>query len=46
VLAIRDSMGDTLARAAAETLAVLFEGWKKPERAAEYRARAAGLGTP
>ena len=39
VLAIRDSLGDTLARAAADTLAVLYEGWGKRERAAQYRGR-------
>ncbi len=40
VLAIRDSMRDTLARSAAAQVAELYRGWGKPERAAEYsRAR-------
>ncbi len=42
VLAIRDSMADTLARQAAGQLAVLYEGWGKVDRAAEYRRRAEG----
>jgi hypothetical protein len=40
VLAIRDSMADTLAVKAAEQLAVLYEKWGKQERVAEYRQRA------
>ena len=40
VLAIRDSLADTLARRAAGQLAVLYQGWGKPDRAAEYRRRA------
>ncbi|MBA3498078.1 MAG: tetratricopeptide repeat protein [Gemmatimonadales bacterium] len=42
VLAIRDSMGDTLARKAAAQLAVLYEGWGKADRAGEYRRLGAG----
>jgi eukaryotic-like serine/threonine-protein kinase len=41
VLAIRDSLADTLAGKAAAQLATLYDGWGKPERAAEYRRRAA-----
>ena len=40
VLAIRDSMADTLAGKAAAQLAVLYEGWGKRERVAAYRQRA------
>ena len=40
VLAIRDSLADTLAVKAAEQLAVLYERWGKRERVAEYRQRA------
>ena len=36
VLAIRDSLADTLARQSAGQLATLYEGWGKPGRAAEY----------
>jgi tetratricopeptide (TPR) repeat protein len=39
VLAIRDSLADTLAVKAAEQLAVLYERWGKRERVAEYRRR-------
>jgi serine/threonine protein kinase/Tfp pilus assembly protein PilF len=41
VLAIRDSLGDSLAHVSAQQLATLYEGWGKPERAAQYRQRAA-----
>jgi tetratricopeptide (TPR) repeat protein len=37
VLAIRDSTADSLAGKAAAQLVALYEGWGKPERAAEYR---------
>ena len=40
VPAIRDSTADTLASKSAAQLAELYEGWGKPERAAEYRGRA------
>ena len=40
VLAIRDSLGDTLARESAAQLVKLYEGWGKLERAEEYRKRA------
>ena len=40
VLAIRDSLADSLAGKAAAQLAALYEGWGKPARAAEYRGRA------
>jgi serine/threonine protein kinase len=40
VLAIRDSLADTLVRQTAAQLVTLYEGWGKPERAAEYRRRA------
>ena len=40
VLAIRDSLKDTLARQAAAQLATLYDGWGKQEQAAEYRRRA------
>jgi tetratricopeptide (TPR) repeat protein len=39
VLQFRDSLGDTLAAAAAAQLDTLYTGWGKPERAAEYRRR-------
>ena len=38
LLAIRDSMADTLARQTAGQLVTLYEGWGKPDRAAEYRS--------
>ena len=41
VLAIRDSLADTLAQQTAKQLVTLYEGWGKPGRAAEYRQRAA-----
>jgi tetratricopeptide (TPR) repeat protein len=37
VLAIRDSMADTLSAKAAAQLVTLYEAWGKPERAAEYQ---------
>ena len=37
VLAVRDSMADTLARKTAAQLVALYEGWGKADRAAEYR---------
>jgi serine/threonine protein kinase/tetratricopeptide (TPR) repeat protein len=40
VLAIRDSLADSLAGKAAAQLAALYEGWGKPARAAEYGGRA------
>ncbi len=39
VLAVRDSMADTLARQTAAQLVTLYERWGKPERAAEYLRR-------
>jgi eukaryotic-like serine/threonine-protein kinase len=39
VLAIRDSLADTLARQSAAQLVALYEGWGKMEKAAEYRRR-------
>jgi serine/threonine protein kinase len=39
VLAIRDSLRDTLARKAAAQVVELYEGWGKAERAAEYERR-------
>jgi tetratricopeptide (TPR) repeat protein len=39
VLAIRDSLGDTLARKAAAQVVELYKGWGKPGRAAEYERR-------
>ncbi len=41
VLAIRDSLADSLVRESAEQLAALYEGWGKPDRAAKFRERAA-----
>ena len=41
VLHIRDSLADTLTRAAADQLVTLYEGWGKQDRAAQYRQRAA-----
>ncbi len=43
VLHLRDSLGDTLAAAAAAQLDTLYTGWGKPARAAEYRRRARSL---
>ena len=40
VLHFRDSLGDTLASAAAAQLDTLYTGWGKPGRAAEYRRSA------
>jgi tetratricopeptide (TPR) repeat protein len=40
VLAIRDSLGDTLSRESAAQLVKLYEGWGKLERAEGYRKRA------
>jgi hypothetical protein len=37
-----DSLADTLARRTASQLAALYEGWGKPDRAAEYRRQADG----
>jgi hypothetical protein len=42
VLAIRDSMADSTARASAEQLAELYKGWAKADKEAEYRTRAGG----
>jgi hypothetical protein len=39
VLAIRDSLADTLALQTVAQLVRLYEGWGKPERAAEYQKR-------
>jgi len=41
VLAIRDSLKDTLARKSAGQLVQLHEGWGKMEKAAEYKEQAA-----
>ena len=38
VLALQDSLQDTLARASARQLVTIYEGLGKPERAAQYRA--------
>jgi tetratricopeptide (TPR) repeat protein len=46
VLAIRDSLADTLAWKSAEQLATLYDGWGKPARAAEYRKRVQRGGGP
>jgi tetratricopeptide (TPR) repeat protein len=45
VLAIRDSLADTLSRQSAEQLVKLYQGWGKPDRAAEFRKRAEGGAT-
>ena len=37
VLAIRDSLKDTLARKAAAQVVELYEGWGRPGRAAAYQ---------
>jgi tetratricopeptide (TPR) repeat protein len=42
VLAIRDSLADSTARASAEQLAELYKGWGKADKEAEYRRRAGG----
>ena len=39
VLAIRDSLKDTLARKAAAQVVELYRGWGKPDRAAAYERR-------
>jgi eukaryotic-like serine/threonine-protein kinase len=39
ILALRDSMSDTLAVQSAAQLADLYEGWGKPAKAAEFRGR-------
>ena len=46
LLAIRDSLADTLARQTAEQLVTLYEGWGKPDRAAEYRGGQRRRATP
>ena len=40
VLAIRDSLADSLARVSAQQLVTLYEGWGKPDRAAKFREKA------
>jgi tetratricopeptide (TPR) repeat protein len=40
ILAIHDSLADTLSRESAAQLAKLYAGWGKPERAAVFRKRA------
>jgi hypothetical protein len=39
VLAVRDSMADTLARKTVAQLVTLYEAWAKPARTAEFRRR-------
>jgi hypothetical protein len=39
VLAVRDSMADTLARKTVAQLVTLYEAWGKPDRAAEFQRR-------
>ncbi len=45
VLALRDSLADTLSRQSAEQLVKLYQGWGKPDRAAAFRRQAEGGGT-
>jgi tetratricopeptide (TPR) repeat protein len=40
ILAIHDSLADTLSRQSAAQLVKLYDGWGKPERAAAFRKRA------
>jgi tetratricopeptide (TPR) repeat protein len=40
VYAIRDSLADSLTGRAAQQLAAIYQGWGKPDRAAEFRRRA------